>query len=175
MAKPAQINMEAIKKTSTPTKGLSALLKTPLTPSFLKTNMGASPVKRKAITKPTPLTISLDGVEFDVSNKFKGPLSPFDSTGLLRKKFFSPPPPTAPPNITSFTLEDEIAELEQTLAEAKFFTTTAAAVTTTMKPKDKKAFQKTSKATRANAAQLLAGLIDRAKGRKQLQKEANLN
>jgi hypothetical protein len=74
------------------------------------------------------LTVNIDGAEFNLGHK-KRPLSPFTSSGMLRK-FTGGVPPSAPAAVTEFgpTLEDEVQEkmkLEEQKSETLRRTTRA--------------------------------------------------
>ncbi|KKY24792.1 putative protein of unknown function DUF1793 [Phaeomoniella chlamydospora] len=159
--RPARLNTNTSHRTSSPTKGLAALLKTPVTPAFLNPLRSSSPTKRRSMLKPAPLTLSLDGVEFDISRKGRRSLSPFTTAGILRKEVMSPTPPTAPPSVTTFTIEDEIAEMEA-LAHIQHTSGTKGKLKKKADTNDPN-----TKTARKIAAQPLKDLFQRAKSRKE--------
>ena len=146
-----------------------------------------NPMKRKLLSRPAPLRliISLDGVEFDITSKkdiqplILSPImtptilrTPINITNNNNSKLFNNPPPTAPPNVTSFTIEDEIAEIEA-MAKIKFLNAAKSRKTVAEEDYGRKQHKKVGgleddgeKEARGIAAQGLRSLLGRAKLRK---------
>lgn len=67
-----------------------------------------------SVSRRKSLKIEINGAVFDLEKKdSKGPLSPFTSGGMLRRRLLSQAPSSAPANITAFgpTIEDEVNEI----------------------------------------------------------------